>query len=205
MRGDENLIFTDDSILIKETMNMGEAVMHLGEKSLMQNLAQLVSKNGGHILEIGFGMHLSADEIQLNPNVKSHTIIEIHPEIYKRALEWSKTKPNVEIILGDWLEVIPELNKKFNGILHDTHRDENIHRFLDIVKPISDIDCIVGFFEYRFFDSRINATRCNIKENEFASLPYRNNGTFENNQYELKYTIFNGTDFVSNSKTNKLL
>ena len=69
MNGTENLTFTSDGIYITETMDMGDAVMHIGEKELMKELANLVSKNGGHILEIGFGMHLSADEIQLKENV----------------------------------------------------------------------------------------------------------------------------------------
>jgi hypothetical protein len=30
MKGDEELIFTDDSILIKETLNYATAVMHKG-------------------------------------------------------------------------------------------------------------------------------------------------------------------------------
>ena len=53
--------------------------MHIGEKTLMEKLSEMVTTNGGDILEIGFGMHLSADEIQNNPNVTSHTIIEVHP------------------------------------------------------------------------------------------------------------------------------
>ena len=66
------------------------AVMHVGERSLMNKLAEIVTQNGGDILEIGFGMNLSANAIQSNPNVTSHTIIEIHPVQYERALEWAK-------------------------------------------------------------------------------------------------------------------
>lgn len=205
MTGNENLIFTQDAIFIKETMELGEAVMHIGELNLMKQLANLVTTNGGDILEIGFGMHLSADEIQKNPNVKSHTIIEIHPDIYHTAVEWAKDKPNVKILLGDWVDIIPTLNKKFDGILHDTHRDKNIHNFLDSVKEISNLNCIVGFFECKFFDKRIGAVRYEIDSNEFNKLPYRNNGSFENNQYELKYSIFNGIDFYKKNDIKTLI
>jgi spermidine synthase len=205
MNGSENLTFTIDGIYITKTMHMGEAVMHIGEKTLMENLANLVTENGGHILEIGFGMHLSADEIQKKPNVKSHTIIEIHPDIYHTAVEWAKDKPNVKILLGDWIDIIPSLNKKYDGILHDTHRDKNIHNFLDSVKEICNLNCIVGFFQCKFFDKRIGAVRYEIDSNEFNKLPYRNNGSFENNQYELKYSIFNGIDFYNKINTNKLI
>lgn len=205
MNGTENLVFTENSILIKETMDLGEAVMHMGEKPLMEYLARLVSKNGGHILEVGFGLHLSADEIQLNKNVKSHTIIEIHPEIYQKALEWSKNKPNVKIILGDWVDVIPTITDKFDGILHDTHRDRNIPKFLDMVSSVCNTGCIVGFFECKVFDNRMTGIRFKINEDEYQSLPYKNNLDFSNNQYELKYSIFDGVKFGNNVKQNKLL
>ena len=55
-------------------------VMHIAETELMKKFAEVVTKNGGDILEIGFGMGLSASEIQTY-NIKSHTIIERHPQI----------------------------------------------------------------------------------------------------------------------------
>lgn len=205
MNGTENLTFTSDGIYITETMNTGDAVMHIGEKELMKQLANLVTKNGGDILEIGFGMHLSADEIQKKSNVKSHTIIEVHPEVYKKAIEWSKNKPNTKIILGDWTDAIPTLDTKYDGILHDTHKDNNIPKFLDSIKNISNIGCIVGMFQCKEFDKRLNAVRFHIKKDEFDSLPYKQNGTFEHNQYELKYTTFNGVDFYKETKINNLI
>ena len=59
----------------------------------------------GDILEIGFGMGICSTEIQkLNP--KSHTIIEINRDIYNYGLEWSKSFPNVKMVLGDWSDVL---------------------------------------------------------------------------------------------------
>ena len=205
MNGTENLTFTSDGIYITETMNMGDAVMHIGEKELMKELANLVTKNGGHILEIGFGMHLSADEIQLKENVRSHTIIEVHPEVYKKALDWSKNKPNTKIILGDWIDIIPKLNSKYDGILHDTHKDNNTPKFLDTIKNVSNVGCVVGMFQCNEFDKRLNAIRFNIKRDDFDSLPYKQNGTFEHNQYELKYTTFNGVDFYKKDEIKNLI
>jgi hypothetical protein len=204
MKGDEELVFTKDSIYIKDTIDQKTAVMHIGEKTLMQKLAEIVTKNGGHILEIGFGMHLSADFIQSNPNVKSHTIIEVHPEIHKRGLEWAKDKPNVEIILGDWVDIIPTLNKKFDGVLHDTHLDSNLDNFLEIIKANLNIDSIVGFFQYDKIDHRIDAIRYPLPIGEYEKLPYKNSKTFVNNQFELKYTTFNGINFYKSTNVNKL-
>ena len=89
MDGTEELVISD-SVIKLSTDDEHNAVMHIGEKYLMDKLAEIVTKNGGDILEIGFGMNLSANAIQSNPNVTSHTIIEIHQVQYERALEWAK-------------------------------------------------------------------------------------------------------------------
>ena len=54
----------------------------------------IVCANGGHILEFGFGMGISADLIQ-EYDIESHTIIEINDTIYDSLVEWAKDKPNV--------------------------------------------------------------------------------------------------------------
>jgi len=205
MKGNEELIFTDDSILIKETLDYPTAVMHKSEKALMHKLADMVTRNGGDVLEIGFGMHLSADRVQSSPNITSHTIIEIHKDIYTKALQWAKDKPNVEIILGDWVDIIPALKKKFDGILHDTHLDSNLDSFLEIIKPNLNTGCIIGFFQYDKMDSRIDAIRYSLPSEDYKELPYKNSPTFINNQFELKYTTFNGVDFYKSTNVNKLI
>ena len=98
MQGNEELVFNKDAIFIKNSIEHNTGVMHIGERDLMHKLADIVTTNGGHILEIGFGMHLSADRIQSNQKVTSHTIIEIHKDIYINALEWAKDKPNVLVV-----------------------------------------------------------------------------------------------------------
>jgi hypothetical protein len=206
MEGYEKLVFTKDAILIDEPVSTGGAVMHVGEKDLMDKLAEIVTVNGGDILEIGFGMHLSADAIQSNPNVTSHTIIEVHPQQYERALEWAKLqKIKTTIILGDWIKVLPLSDIKFDGILHDTHRDSNIPKFLDYIVENCKKGTIVGFFEYEQFDTRLNGYRVKINESDYETLPYKDNFGYINNQFELKYTIFDGSKFASNSKLTKLV
>ena len=55
MKGTEELIINNDVIKLS-TDNEHSAVMHIAEKSIMDKLADIVTKNGGDILEIGFGM-----------------------------------------------------------------------------------------------------------------------------------------------------
>ena len=202
MKGTENVIISNDEIRITNLEK--DWVMHIAEKSLMCKLAEIVTKNGGDILEIGFGMHLSADAVQSNPNVTSHTIIEIHPEMFKNALLWAENKPNVKIILGDWIDVLPTLQSKFDGILHDTHRDPNIPKFLDYVKPNCKEGTIVGFFQTPVTDNIFNAVRYKLTDVEYETLPYKNI-CFKNGEFELKYTTFNGTNFYKKKDTKVLL
>jgi hypothetical protein len=205
MTGKEKLIFTEDAIYIEPTMKKGEAVMHLGEKELMIKLANLVTEKGGDILELGFGLHLSADAIQANPNVTSHTIIEIHPEIYKKALDWAKNKPNTKIIFGNWLDVVPSLDQKFDGVLHDTHRDGNISLFLDTIGYKCKIGCILGFFQYDKSDERFQSIKFPLKEEDLNSLPYSNSHGFKKNEFELKITKYYGGGFHYMGKIKKTL
>ena len=189
MNGKEKLIFTKDSIRIDiEESDLAHYVMHSAEKSLMEKLADITTVNGGNILEIGFGMGLCSNRIQENENVSSHTIIEVHPEIYNRALEWAKDKKNVNIIFGDWIEVIPKINDiRFDGVLHDTHSDPNISKLIDIVYPICNKNCVVAFFmnPNSDFDIHIHS----LNEEEHSALPYRNTHSFKDNKYKIKYKV----------------
>ena len=202
MNGTEKLTLSSDEITI-DGLKKGY-VMHKGEKSLMLKLAEIATMNGGDILEIGFGMHLSADGIQSNPNVISHTIIEVHPEIYKHALSWAKDKPNTEIILGTWIDILPTINKKFDGVLHDTHNDNDIPKFLDYIKPNCKNGTIVSFFYFPVLDNRFNSYRHELTESEKEYLPYSTNKGFRYN-YELKYTTFDGNVFVKNKNIKSII
>jgi hypothetical protein len=74
----------------------------------------------GDILEVGFGMGYSANEIQ-KYNITSHTIIECDPIGYGKALEWSKTKKNkTKIIFGKWEDIYKTLGK-FDCFFYDPH------------------------------------------------------------------------------------
>ena len=104
----------DNKILFDN--NTEHFVMGDWEEPVMKAHAEITCRNGGHILEVGFGMGISANYIQ-EQDIKSHTIIELNDEVYKKAVEWAKDKPNTKIIHGDWKTV--ELNEKFDAIFYD--------------------------------------------------------------------------------------
>lgn len=87
-----------------------KGVMMAWENPLMAAHAKAVCANGGHVLNVGFGMGLVDTAIQ-GHQPASHTIIEAHPEVYQRMLEtgWGD-KPNVRILFGRWQDVLPQLD-----------------------------------------------------------------------------------------------
>lgn len=86
-----------------------KAVMMAWEKPLMEAHAKAVCSGGGHVLNIGFGMGLVDTAIQQYAPV-THTIVEAHPEVYKRMIQtgWAD-KENVKIVFGRWQDVISQL------------------------------------------------------------------------------------------------
>ena len=146
IKRDDRIIFSDDSI----TSN-GEYVMMRWELPVMNSMANEVCKLGGDILEIGFGMGLSANQIQKN-NIKSHTIVEINHDIYQKAIDWSKGK-NVKLVFDDFLSYLETTDDKFDGIFFDPHPidilgigdDDFIYGklFFDKIRKLCKNNCII--------------------------------------------------------------
>jgi protein-L-isoaspartate O-methyltransferase len=123
---DEKLTILEDKI----TIDSGGILMMEWEKDLMLAHAKLIAR--GDVLEIGFGMGISAQFIQ-DIGVDSHTIVEIHPVIAERAREWAKDKPNVTIVEADWFEVVDSL-EKYDGIFYDAELDPHAQEFPEWVE-----------------------------------------------------------------------
>ena len=69
----ETLIFESDKIYYTDDVSIFEVMMDW-ETDVMSASAAYVCGNGGDILEIGFGMGISADYIQSH-SISSHTIV----------------------------------------------------------------------------------------------------------------------------------
>tara|TARA_B110000285_G_scaffold74807_1_gene86135 strand:- start:1905 stop:3026 length:1122 start_codon:yes stop_codon:yes gene_type:complete len=121
-------------------------VMDEVSKSLMKTYSDVICQNGGNVLDIGFGLGYSANFMY--ENVGNYTCIEINPQIYQTALKWANGKPNVTIIFGNWFDIIPTLNQKFDGIFMDTFSDLNYYKFEDYAKLIANENCILSIYEY---------------------------------------------------------
>ena len=128
---DKTLVFEDDKIYYIEEGDFECQVMMSWEDSIMKASSDYICENGGDILEIGFGMGISADHIQSN-SINSHTIIENHPQVIERAKVWANGKSNVIIIEGDWYNVKDSLST-YDGVFYDTFGDGNNINFPTIL------------------------------------------------------------------------
>ena len=124
---DKTLTFESDKVYYNDH-GVEFQVMMDWEDSIMEASADYVCKGGGNILEIGFGMGISAGYIQAN-TITSHTIVENHPQMIAKAKAWAVGKPNVTIVEGDWYDVKDSL-PTYDGIFYDTWADDNTEHFL---------------------------------------------------------------------------
>ena len=118
----QTLIFNSNEIYYSYGDLKFEVMMDW-EDSLMSASAAYVCKGGGDILEIGFGMGISAGYMHSH-SISSHTIIENHPDIIPKAQEWASEKSNVTVITGSWYDVKDSLST-YDGLFYDTYGDEN--------------------------------------------------------------------------------
>ena len=120
----QSLTFESDKITID---GFGYEVMMDWEHPIMSASAAYVTENGGDILEIGFGMGISAGYIQSH-SIDSHIIVENHPQIIPKAVEWASNKSNVTIVSQSWYDVRNSLGK-FDGVFYDSYGDDNLNNF----------------------------------------------------------------------------
>ena len=110
----------------------GHPVMEDWEAGYMEMLAQICTARGGKVLEVGYGMGLSARFIQRQPIAK-HYVIECHPDVVARCVGDFRPAMNegrLHLLTGFWQDLVPLLaDESFDGILFDTYplNAEEVH------------------------------------------------------------------------------
>ena len=131
-----SLTFYSDKIVSDHPEYGPVIIMMDWEHPVMSASAAYVTEGGGDILEVGFGMGISAGYIQSH-SISSHTIIENHPQIIEKLKTWSNGKSNVNIISQSWADVTGSLGT-YDGIFYDTDMDDRTMLFssslLDLTK-----------------------------------------------------------------------
>ncbi len=109
--------FTEDKLEI-----YGHPVMERWETPYMEKLAEIVTTRGGTILEVGFGLGISASYIQQH-NIETHYIIEANAQVFAQVERFSKeARYKVVPLFGFWEDIVDSLpDSKFDGILFDTY------------------------------------------------------------------------------------
>jgi guanidinoacetate N-methyltransferase len=109
--------YSDGSQLIVE----GQQVMQDWEHPYMRAMAKVVSQSHGDVLEIGFGMGISATYM-LDFGVDSYTVIECNQQVKEHFSRWQNNFPRTptKLVFGKWQEVIDSVGE-YDGIFFDTY------------------------------------------------------------------------------------
>eukprot|EP00928_Gymnodinium_smaydae_P074092 TRINITY_DN57170_c0_g1_i1.p1 TRINITY_DN57170_c0_g1~~TRINITY_DN57170_c0_g1_i1.p1 ORF type:complete len:249 (-),score=71.27 TRINITY_DN57170_c0_g1_i1:215-961(-) len=100
---------------------LGNPVMEDWEAPYMRELAAVSCAAGGRVLEVGFGLGISAGYIDAHEAVTEHVIIEANEEVLGAAGLWAdEAKRPTTVLGGFWQEVVSELDAgSFDAILFD--------------------------------------------------------------------------------------
>lgn len=171
---------------------------HISFKNLEKKHVEIVSQNGGHILEVGFGLGCSANEF-INSNILSYTCIEINNIIYQYALDWAKNKLNTNIIYGAWEDIIPTLINKYDGIYYSSSLID-YSLFYKMCKPLCKIGTIISIQGYAFELSPNDANiESNIPEPHFYDDIFTKQlyySLIDKEYYKVYWNIFDGINYV---------
>lgn len=108
-------VFSENELLVGT-----HEVMQDWEHPLMHALAKDAARNKGHVLEVGFGMGISAGYL-IAEGCSKYTVIEPHPTVLRHFRTWALKQPvPVDVVQGFWEDVIDDLGV-FDGILFDTY------------------------------------------------------------------------------------
>ena len=190
---DKKVIIDNTKIVLEE--NHRSIVMEAASKKLTEMYAHIVCQNKGNVLDIGFGMGFSANK--MSELADHYTCIEINPQIGSVALEWAKDKPNVDIIIGDWIDVIPKLERKFDGIFMDTHYDPNYSDFEAYASLVASKGCILSIWNYFTIKDQ---SELNLYEYDLTGAKYSHPVT---TMHKINWTYFNGVKFTKGSNVIK--
>ena len=178
-----SLTFHTDKITTKmeEFGDEDVIIMMDWEHPIMSASAAYVTEGGGDILEIGFGMGISAGYIQSH-SISSHTIIEPHPQMVEKAVEWSNGKSNVTIISQSWADVTGSL-ETYDGISYDTSFDNKHNLFSsslsELTKPGTKLSVFNSFSsETNDHNIEMNYKQINVSTPNSASQYFNNDNVY---------------------------
>jgi guanidinoacetate N-methyltransferase len=107
--------YRDDQLLID-----GREVMQAWEEPVMRAMARSITADRGDVLEIGYGLGISARRI-LEYGCRSYTVLEPNPAVIERARRWAEGQPTpVVVVPGAWPLDADKLGT-YDGIFYDPY------------------------------------------------------------------------------------
>ena len=176
----QTLTFESDQIYYTFLDSRCEVMMDW-EKPLMSASAAYICENGGDILEIGFGMGISAGYMHSH-SISTHTIIENHPDVIPKAKEWANGKSNVTIISQSWADVTGSLGT-YDGIFYDTSFDDKGNLFSsslsELIKTGTKLSVFNSFSsETNDHNIEMNYKQINVSTPNSASQYFNNDNVY---------------------------
>ncbi len=112
-------------------------VMEDWQTKLMRRLAEIVTRHHGDVLEVGFGLGLSATAIQ-EFGARSHTIVECNAAIVDRFTRWKSdhTAARIQLLEGRWQDCVDRLGE-YDGILFDIYPLTKAEMFKAVVQDVT--------------------------------------------------------------------
>ena len=169
------MFFKKDGIQIKNQ------IMQKWETPYMEQLANIATLRGGDILEVGYGMGISAGFIEKSPKIKTHAIIECHPVMIanlKKRFSQQIQEGRVIILEGFWEDVVKRIPKEtFDGILFDScplDKEVEFFQFFPFFKEAARLLKSNGVFTY-FSDEASSISephQCELKEAGFTDIRF---------------------------------
>lgn len=157
-------------------------IMQVWETPYMESLVDIATSKGGDVLEVGFGMGISAGFMQKSRKIKTHTLIECHPMMIANAKKkFAKNIKNGRFILkeGFWEEVTKTLpSKSFDGIMFDScplDKEVEFFQFFPFFKEAFRLLKDGGVFTY-FSDEPLKISKVHmdeLKKAGFTSIRFK--------------------------------
>ena len=196
----ENAIYDQDPACITCGPD-GILIMHSDHIDYEHAVADFITKENHNILEIGYGMGLSAKRIQTH-NPALHVIIEKEKEIYDKAVEWVGDKENITVIHGDYKDKIATLTDKFDGIYHSADKEQkgNLFNFANDIKSLAKDNCILVMLNWDHNTDIIN--KANYKKIE-TSQAFKD--TFKEPETIMIYTTLVDSEWNSDDINSKYI
>ena len=101
-----------------------QLITSIDEIDLMKDMTEIVGNKGGTIVEVGFGMGISAKMIDSYKTVNTHIIIEANKNVYNNLVKYAESITDVNVIpevgfFENWITNQP--SNMCDGVFCDTN------------------------------------------------------------------------------------